>query len=66
MENENDLQYITGDTNLIQEKKKCWIKKLGCYKLFAPNPMLQIINLANYDGNLHEKSSAMCTYASPL
>ena len=28
--------------------------------------MLQIINLANYDGNLLDKSSAMCTCASPL
>ena len=28
--------------------------------------MLQTINLANYDGNLHDKSSAMCTCASPL
>ena len=28
--------------------------------------MLQIINLANYDGKLHDKSSAMCNCASPL
>ena len=38
-----------------QEKKRKE-KKLGSYKLFAP--ILHNINLANCDGNLHDKSSA--------
>ena len=38
-----------------QEKKKKK-KKLGSYKLFAP--ILHDINLANCEGNLHDKSPA--------